>query len=387
MSDEVTEVTSKGWLQRITESIKGVLTGGALFLVAFPVLWWNEGRAVQTYKSLMEGRGAVVSVASERVDAANEGVLVHTTGQAVTEETLADPVFGASANAIKLSRKVEMYQWVESVQTKKQKKLGGKEETVKTYSYSQEWREELVASGKFKKPEGHANPATMLFESRSWRAAKVTLGAFTLSDGLKGQITGSEKLPATEEMAARLGEGKARVQADALYVGANLTSPAVGDLRVSFSLVPATEVSVIARQKDDSFAPFQTDAGDKLEMLQAGDVAAADMFQAAEEANVMMTWILRLVGFLMMMIGIGMVLRPIEVVADVVPLIGDLVGMGIGLVSFAIAAPLSLLTIAFAWIFYRPLLGIALIAVAVGIGVGLKSMAAKKKAAKAAATA
>jgi hypothetical protein len=74
-------------------------------------------------------------------------------------------------------------------------------------------------------------------------------------------------------------------------------------------------------------------------------------------------------------------------VADVVPLIGDMIGMGIGLVSFAIAAPLSLLTIAIAWIFYRPLLGIVLIAVAVGIAVWLKSLAAKKKAAKAAATA
>jgi hypothetical protein len=105
MSDEVTEVTSKGWLQRIRESIKGVLMGAVLFLVAPPVLWWNEGRSVQTYKSLKEGRGSVVSVASEGVDAANEGALVHTTGQAVTEETLADPVFGAAANALRLSRK------------------------------------------------------------------------------------------------------------------------------------------------------------------------------------------------------------------------------------------------------------------------------------------
>jgi hypothetical protein len=158
-------------------------------------------------------------------------------------------------------------------------------------------------------------------------------------------------------------------------------------MRISFSLVPATEVSVIAQQKGDGFAAYQTDAGDKLQMLQTGNVPADEMFQAAEQANVMMTWILRLVGFFMMMMGIGMVLRPVAVVADVVPLIGDMIGMGIGLASFAIAAPLSLLTIAIAWIFYRPLLGIVLIAVAVGIAVWLKSMAAKKMAAKAAATA
>ena len=59
MVDEFTEVTTKGWLERIGESIKGVVAGLVLFLGAFPLLWWNEGRSVQTYKSLQEGRGVL----------------------------------------------------------------------------------------------------------------------------------------------------------------------------------------------------------------------------------------------------------------------------------------------------------------------------------------
>jgi hypothetical protein len=72
---------------------------------------------------------------------------------------------------------------------------------------------------------------------------------------------------------------------------------------------------------------------------------------------------LRVLGLVLMWIGFSMVFRPLSVVADVVPFIGTLVGWGTGVVSFALAAPLSLVTIAIAWIVYRPLLGIALLVV------------------------
>ena len=68
----VTEVTTQGWFSRIMESIKGVLVGLICFVASFPLLWWNEGRSVQTYKSLTEGRGAVVSVASDSVQPNND---------------------------------------------------------------------------------------------------------------------------------------------------------------------------------------------------------------------------------------------------------------------------------------------------------------------------
>ena len=50
--DRFTEVTSQSWLSRIGGAIKGVLMGFVLFILAFPLLFWNEGRAVTTYKTL-----------------------------------------------------------------------------------------------------------------------------------------------------------------------------------------------------------------------------------------------------------------------------------------------------------------------------------------------
>jgi len=103
-------------------------------------------------------------------------------------------------------------------------------------------------------------------------------------------------------------------------------------------------------------------------MLDAGIVGADVMFKSAEQANTVMTWILRLVGFLVMLFGMVMLLRPVRVLADVVPFMGTLVGMGLGLVAFAVAAPLTLMTIAVAWVAHRPVLGITLIALALGLG-------------------
>src|SRR4051812_752026 len=50
-----TEHSSQSWGSRLLESIKSVLIGLVLFVVAFPLLFWNEGRAVHTAKCLAEG--------------------------------------------------------------------------------------------------------------------------------------------------------------------------------------------------------------------------------------------------------------------------------------------------------------------------------------------
>ena len=44
MSDQFVTITRTSWLGNIMNSFVGVLLGIILFLVAFPVLWFNEGR-------------------------------------------------------------------------------------------------------------------------------------------------------------------------------------------------------------------------------------------------------------------------------------------------------------------------------------------------------
>jgi hypothetical protein len=65
-----------------------------------------------------------------------------------------------------------------------------------------------------------------------------------------------------------------------------------------------------------------------------------------------------------MFFGLSMVLKPLSVLADVLPILGNIVEIGNGLVAGVIALVCSLVTIAIAWIFYRPVLAIVLLLVA-----------------------
>ena len=56
----VTETTTVSWGSRLSGSIKGVLFGILLFIVGFPVLFKNEGRAVTATKTNEEGAATVV---------------------------------------------------------------------------------------------------------------------------------------------------------------------------------------------------------------------------------------------------------------------------------------------------------------------------------------
>lgn len=380
--DKFTEVTSQGLFGKLGESIKGVLVGVLLFIVAFPVLFWNEGRTVKTARDLESGAKTVISIKADPVDAANDKKLVHVTGKAVTTETLSDAEFGIEANAIKLIRTAEMYQWKEKSESKSKDKIGGGTETTTTYTYEKAWSDDLIKSSDFNHPEGHTNPAEMNYGSKTLTAQVVTLGAFSLTPGMVGRIDKTEPLAVTEETLNKLPRNARRdlsVSGGMYYFGRNPADPQIGDQKISFKLVKPTDISVVAQQTGNTFQPFKAEYTSH-DMLDIGVLTADQMFTSAKESNTMFAWILRLVGFLMMTFGITMVFRPLTVTAGVIPFLGDMLGFGIGIFAAVVSAALSLLTIAIGWIVYRPLLGIPLLLVSVGLIVGLKVLASKKKA-------
>jgi len=368
MADKVTVRTTTGYGQRIGNAIGGILAGIIFVVVAFPLLFWNEGRSVKTYRSLKEGARIVVPVAADAVSGANEGKLVHLSGQAITPDTLRDPVFGVAANAIKLFRNVEMYQWQEQKSSKTVKKMGGSTETETTYSYSKSWSKNWIDSSQFQEKDGHQNPASMAVASEQFVSPNVAVGAFSLSGNLIGQIQGASPLPAGQgKKIPALGGKQASLAGKGYYLGKNPDQPEVGDLRVDFSAVQPKTVSVLAKQVGNSLAGYLTQAGGTIERLDEGVKSADDMFAASQKENTIITWLLRAAGCLMMYLGFALVFKPLSVLADVVPFIGSLVGMGTGLLAFSLAVPLSLLTIAVAWIAYRPVLGVLLLAAAGGV--------------------
>ena len=366
-----TVVTEESWFSRIGGAFKGIFVGLLLSVISVPLLFWNEGRAVKTAKGLKEGAGAVVALDSDEVSQANDGKFVHITGAANTDETLTDDQFGVQYNGIRLKRDSEMYQWVEKKKSKTKKKLGGGTRTETTYSYEKDWASSLVDSSDFHNKGGHTNPDSMRFPTTTSQASLVRLGGFQLPDSLISQISGAEPLEIdADSIAEEIREFTTVKQEDGAAVayfrpgGQYDGEPRIGDIRLRFTATPNSTVSVMSQQKGDSFEPYVTQYDTRLNMLSMGDVAPEEMIAAAEAANAQMTWILRAVGSGMMFFGFMMILKPLSVFADVIPLLGSVVGAGAGVIAFLLAAAGSLITISIAWIFYRPLLGIGLLALA-----------------------
>lgn len=371
----VTETTRESWGSRLGNSVRGVVVGLVLFVLGFPVLFKNEGNSVRTAKALNEGEGACVPLESiATIDPDMEGRLVHAIGKAETDDILSDDEFGISRTAIRLERSVEMYQWEESSHTTEKKNLGGSVTKETTYTYSKTWSQALIDSSDFKEA-GHDNPAGMMYQSKDQRAQNVRFGAFRLNESQIARIGGEMELELGQDYqppmanAQRLGNtiyipNTASSQNSATNIRDVAMSPQIGDMRVTFSIVLPHDISIIAKQRGDSFVSYVAKTGKKVDLIANGAKDAAEMFAAARRGNAMFTWLGRLGGFLLMFIGLSMILKPLSVLGDVVPFIGTIIGIGAGIVAGLVSLICSLVTIAIAWIFYRPIIGIALLLVA-----------------------
>jgi len=369
-NENFTETTSQSWFSRLGGALGGMLFGLALLPIGAALLFWNEGRAVQTARSLTEGAGMVRAVPAERADPANEGRLVHVSGalRIATPPRDAELNLTPPGSTLRLVRKVEMFQWQEETQSETRNRLGGGTETVTTYRYNRAWVEGRVDSSRFRQPDGHQNPEPR-HASRVFTADGVMLGGFRLAQAQFGGVSAEEALPAPS------GTG------NTLFLGVDAASPRPGDLRITWLAARPEALSVIAAQVGDGFGPFATRAGDRLFMLEPGPVPAAAMFRAAEEGNAVLTWILRAVGTLAILVGWMMLLNPMKVLADVIPFLGTVVGFGTGLVAGLLTIVVAPLVIGMAWLFYRPLIGFAMLALT-ALGVfGLTRLRRPRKAA------
>lgn len=363
--DEVSEVQRTGWLTRLGRSFVGVLFGLLMIVGSGVLLFWNEGRAIETAQSLTEGAAVVVEVEAAKLDPANDGRLIYVAGPISVASAISDVDFGVLSNGLRLVRKVEMYQWTEEQHTETHKKLGGAEERVTTWRYTRKWTDQAVDSSKFHERSGHTNPA-MPYQERNLLAPKPRIGAYVLPDNMVSGFGTAQPLPFPDDRAAALERRlrkPVRVVDGVLYLASDPGRPVVGDLRISFAEVPLQEASVVARQSPIGLGPYQTHAGGTVALIEPGRVPAADMFKSAQEENETLTWLIRGGGCVLMFFGFCLILGPLGVLGDLIPVIGDVVRAGAGLVGFLFTVVLAPLIIAVAWLWYRPIVAISLVVV------------------------
>ncbi|WP_207456761.1 TMEM43 family protein [Azospirillum sp. SYSU D00513] len=357
----MTEVTVRGPFARLGNSLLGALFGVLLFLGSLGLLFWNEGRDFDAMTALNAGAESVVSISPDSVDPANEGRLVHLSGPVAVPGPLQDPVFRVTATeAIRLDRRVEMYQWQEERETRTETTADGEEIEETTYHYFTDWSEQPIDSTAFRWEEGHVNPTTP-YRSATLDARGSRVGAFAMEPGLLSQI--GDFLPMPPDLAAPVPEGF-HWAGERLHSGAP-DQPRVGDLRVTFHVVPAQTISVAAAQSGDWLTAFTGERGYPINLVETGVHSADAMFARARTDERNQTWMLRALGFGMMLLGLLMLGSPVLWLGSVSSgSEGAVAGIWLWL-ALCVSVPLTILTIAVAWLVHRPLAGAGLIAAGV----------------------
>ncbi len=357
-SNTYVERTTTNIFARIGGAIAGAAFGVILFLVAIGVLFWNESRAVDAIRGLSQAAKVLVEASPSPINGAQDRHLVHLTGQLATHGALSDPEMNLTRdNLVHLMRKVEMFQWKEEKESRSSSQLGGGQTTQTTTTYKKVWSDGPINSSSFK--GNHRNPE-MTIRSQIFTAPEVTMAERKLSARLLDELGNYQPIAAP----ATVPEGYT-VSGQNFYRGDDPEKPAIGDLRVSFSGVPAQTVSVLAEQRGPLLAPFKTNGGYGVSLIVPGDVDADQMLADKSSQEKVLTWILRGVGFLCFVLALALIAMPLGVLADVLPFLGSIVGGGIVFFALFLAIPLTLLTIGIAWVVVRPLLGLGLIAAAV----------------------
>lgn len=382
--DSVTEVTTSSWGRSIVGAILASLIGIALVVASVWLLWWNEGRAVEASRALASGARDVVEIAADRVDPASQGKLVHVTGATETSAPARDTDLGgvgAGSDLLRLRRTVSMYQWVEEKESHTEKNLGGSSTTHTTYSYHREWSESAVDSSRFREPSGHHNPP-MPLRSTTIDATDVRLGAFRVSRDVLDALSAFTPL---DPQSPSLPDDY-RQEGETLYRGQDPARPAIGDIRIRYGAVKAQTVSVVAAQEaPGNLVQFRAANGYTIALAEPGVVPAAALFKEQAHKESILTWVLRPVGFVLMLFGLCLMAAPISAVLNVIPVLGDIAGIGVFSLALVLSVPLTLLVIALAWIAHRPLLGAGLIVAGGVLGYLLRRRQRRRRPAVAAA--
>ena len=377
---EVTKTTYGG---RLKNAFGGVLVGFLLLIAGTILLFWNEGRTVKTTRMLREAGKACVELGDiSAVNPDMNGKMVHASGLATTDDILSDGQFGLSANAIKLIRSAEYFQWVESSHSETRDKIGGGQETVTTYEYSKEWVRSPQNSSSFRDPkyQGIPNDVLLRVEDKVWTAQNVRFGAYRFPEGLVSQMNRSEPYTVNLEPEVVDGfEAQFRKEGDAasvsyvhqdgnvIYLGANPDNPSVGDVRITYEKVIPGDVSILAVVSGDTFERFTSKNGYTLMSLVDGIKGMDEMFEGEHQSNKAIAWLIRLLGLFLIFFGFKGIFNIITALLKVLPFLGNIANLGVGLVSGVLALVWALVVIAIGWIAYRPVLGVILLIAAAAL--------------------
>lgn len=335
------------------------------------IIYWNENRDVHSLRSLSEALHAVKTLRDVDVSLAeNDQKLVHLFGRLTTDRELSAPEYGVSIRAVKLRRRVEMYQWFEEKSFREDgtdddddddDDGDDRESDLITYSYHKTWHPEVIQSRMFYLSNQYANPTVMHIRDALEVVDIVRIGCFVLSPGLVDKInkfkpfTGHIRPPSPD----------IKLHAGLYYHTQNVWDPKIGDVRMEFAHAglagdQAEMVTIIAKQEGQKLVPFITYSGDQLSIIHFGRKSPEEIFQIELPRNHWQTWLWRLATYFGMFVATNGAVYLIDTIVSTgtPPILSDLLKLGTTFLAISLTLVFFMFTMAISWVRYKVFIGI-----------------------------
>ncbi|KFB48285.1 AGAP005797-PA-like protein [Anopheles sinensis] len=335
------------------------LFGVVLLIAGSCVLVYNEGRTIRILLSLDEALNDAVTVSSDNpYEKQFEGRLIHLNGPLLTGEPLTEPDYNIQVQAVKLKRRVQMYQWIEeTVEHRFGESVATEEVDDRSYYYTKDWRDVLIDSRSFYIRHGHHNPTTFPLDSTIHVSEHVHIGPYELGDAAKDRFKTFQEVTSD----TRPEDPSVKMHSGLYYHCNDIWNPEVGDIRIQFAYagLEGSYVTVVGKLENGKIVPYESTHSRRVLLLETGEHHLHEIFRLEHHQQRLTAWGVRFIGWVLLFfstICCGTILRHL---AREHRFLRMFVPQSHFSLSTNITTSLSvaLVIVSIAWIVHRPWLG------------------------------
>lgn len=276
-----------------TKKFLGGVGGGLVVVCGFLLMWSAVSKDVVTDNTVAEAAAKAIDIDSSQPRSTNNGLLVVAGAELTSSERLEDVYVKPGAYLV-LKRKVEMFQWAELPDEK-----GGDPE------YKMGWYPGQIDFFKFKTPLGHENPLASIAPE----VLKVGTSRFGGFDGsqIVAHVLKFEPLSLSPEI---LKDPSVEIVDNRIMIRRTPgnTLPGLGDVRVSYEVLPQGDYTVMAIQQDER--TLLSPAPSSVLIIQPGIKTTDDFLKVVNEETRSMASNSLLMGVGLLFFGLLSLLMP-----------------------------------------------------------------------------
>lgn len=279
----------------LTTTLSLVLFSGVTYFLV-----WAESQTIQSNLMLEELVAASESIDVHIGDEAirYEGKVVHIVGPLRILEPISEPDYNIQVQAVKLRKRVQMYQWIEEATEQENFLSEPAEESHKTYWYHKDWRDYVVDSSLFYIRPGHQNPASMPLFSETHIAESVKIGWLLLGVEVKRKVNDYYEIWSD----SRPERSDIKLHSGFYYHGDSALEHEIGDMRVHFSYAGReddiyTAVGVVESGVLQAYNALRFPTADPICLLRKGSYSLKQLHDLERRDANLHTWKYRILGF------------------------------------------------------------------------------------------